>query len=61
MKAKKKLKLKLVGRDGNAFALLGYFKEQARKANWSREDIDEVMKEAMSGDYYNLLNVLSRV
>lgn len=52
---KKKITLKLVGIDGNAFAVLGAFKNQAKKEAWTKEEIDVVIKEAMSGDYNHLL------
>jgi hypothetical protein len=58
--AKKQLNLKLVGKDGNAFNLLGLFRQAARKAKWTPEEIDEVMKEAMSGDYYHLIGTLAQ-
>lgn len=54
----KKLNLKLVGLDGNAFMLLGAFSKQAKKDGWSKEELDKVMTEATSGDYSNLLSVL---
>lgn len=50
-----KPKLNLVGEDGNAFAILGRAQRVARKAGWSKERINEFMKEAMSGNYDNLL------
>ncbi len=49
--------LKLVGQDGNAFAILGLAIRAARKAGWSQEQIDEYKSEATSGDYDNLLAV----
>jgi ERCC4-related helicase len=52
---RKRPKVKLVGEDGNAFAILGRCKEAARKAGWTKEQIDEVMKEMRSGDYNHLL------
>lgn len=54
----KKPKLKLVGMDGNAFALLGLAKRAADKAKWSKDKWDTVRTEAMSGDYNHLLSVL---
>ena len=48
-------KLELVGADGNAFNVLGLAKRAAKKAEWSQEEIDAFMKEAMSGNYDNLL------
>jgi hypothetical protein len=50
-----KIKVKLVGSDGNAFAVLGKVKEAMRKGKVPAEDISAFMKEAMSGDYDNLL------
>ena len=54
----KKINLQLVGLDGNAFALMGSFQCQARKEKWTKEEIDFVLKEAMSGDYNNLIATL---
>lgn len=54
----KKVNLRLVGLDGNAFALLGAFQNQARKEGWTKEEITEVIDEATSGDYNNLLCTL---
>jgi hypothetical protein len=53
------VKCKLVGQDGNAWAIMGRFQTAARKAGWSKEDIDLLMKNAMSGDYNHLLFVIS--
>lgn len=54
----KKVKMKLVGLDGNAFSLMGAFQENARRQGWKKEEIDVVIKKCMSGDYNNLLCVL---
>lgn len=54
----KKVKLRLVGNDGNAFAILGAFRKQARKENWSDDEIDEVTKEARTSDYDHLLQTI---
>ncbi len=54
-----KVKCKLVGIDGNAFSLMGHFAACARKCKWSKEDIDKVLKEAMSSDYDHLLITLA--
>lgn len=54
----KKVKMKLVGLDGNAFSLMGAFKQNARRQGWKKEEIDVVIKKCMSGDYNNLLRVL---
>lgn len=49
----------LVGSDGNAFALMGKFSVDARRAGWSKEEVDFVLAEAMEGEYNNLLRVLT--
>lgn len=54
----KKVSLNLVGLDGNAFALMGAFRKQARKENWTQEEIDEVITECKSKDYDHLLITL---
>ncbi len=54
----KRVKLDLVGMDGNAFNLLGQFKKQARREGWSEEEVKKVMDEATSGDYNHLLVTL---
>ena len=48
----------LAGVDGNAFSLMGYTSRKLRLAGWKNNEIDLVMKEAMSGDYNNLIRVL---
>jgi len=58
---KKKVKLELVGLDGNAFSLMGAFKQQARREKWSREEIKSVIDECMTGDYDHLLCTLMEV
>lgn len=50
--------LKLVGKDGNAFAILGEANKVAKKAGWSQGQIDEMRAKAMSGDYDNLLQTM---
>lgn len=55
----KKLNLRLVGLDGNAFVLLGNFRKKAQSSGWTDEEIEKVLTEAKSGDYSHLLNVLS--
>jgi len=50
-----KPRLKLVGADGNAFAVLGKAIHTARCAGWSQEKIEEFRKKAMEGDYDHLL------
>lgn len=50
------IKVKLVGTDGNAFALLGVVQRAMRKAGVEETEVKLFLEEAMSGDYNNLLN-----
>jgi hypothetical protein len=54
----KKVKMNLVGLDGNAFSLMGAFSRTARQQGWTKEEIDAVLKICMSGDYENLISTL---
>ena len=47
--------VKLIGKDGNAFAILGRCQRAARKAGLSKTEIDAFFAEATSGDYNQLL------
>lgn len=58
MVSKKKVRLTLVGTDGNAFALLGRFQRAAKAQGWTAEQIRRVTLEMTSGDYNHLLSVL---
>lgn len=49
------IKAKLIGQDGNAFAIIGTVQQALRKANVPSSDIDEFVVEAMSGDYNNVI------
>ena len=46
----------LIGQDGNAFAILGSVQRALRKAGASKDEINQYMEEAMSGDYNHLLS-----
>ena len=50
-----KPKLKLLGRDGNAFAIIGAVIKAGRKAGWDRAKIEAIQTELMGGDYDHLL------
>lgn len=49
------IEVQLVGQDGNAYMILGLTKKAMKKGGCTQEQIDEYMKEAMSGDYDHLL------
>jgi hypothetical protein len=55
-----KPKLKIIGKDGNAFSILGEARRAAKKAGWSKEEVEKMLQESMSGDYDNLLNTMSK-
>ena len=58
MQINKKVKLELVGLDGNAFCLMSAFQRQARKEGWTQEEISFVLNECKAGDYDHLLQTL---
>lgn len=55
-----KPRVKLLGKDGNAFNLMGICQRAAINAKWPQEHIDAFLNECMSGDYENLLRVCSK-
>lgn len=57
----RKVNLKLVGLDGNAFSLMGAFQRQAKREKWTKEEIDCVLTECQSSDYDHLLGTLITV
>lgn len=57
-KLNKTVEMTLDGVNGNAFALMGAFKKEARNQGWSKEEIDVVLEECMTGDYDHLLCTL---
>lgn len=54
----KRVRMNLVGLDGDAFALMGEFQKNARRQGWEREEIKKVLDECTSGDYNHMLRVL---
>jgi hypothetical protein len=55
-----KVEMRLVGQDGNAFSIMGRFQGQARKAGWTKEQIQQAISEMTSGDYDNLLRTVMK-
>lgn len=53
-----KVKMTLVGVDGNAFDIMGEFSRKARRQGWTKEEIDTVLNSAMSGTYDHLLRTI---
>jgi hypothetical protein len=54
-KPAKLAKVKLIGNDGNAFAILAACLSAGRKAGYSPEQLSAFQKQATSGNYDNLL------
>ena len=48
----------LVGTNGNAFALMGKFQNQAKRDGWTKDEIKRVIDEAQSSNYYHLITTL---
>lgn len=55
----KKVRLTLVGYDGNSFLLMGAFRRHAKRDGWTEEEIRKVLDECMSGSYENLVATLT--
>jgi hypothetical protein len=53
-----KVKMSLVGLDGNAFNLMGVFARNARQQGWTQPQIDKVLAECQQSDYNHLLQTL---
>jgi hypothetical protein len=51
------VKVQLVGRDGNAFAIMGAVQSALKKAGVDKDEISNYLAESMAGDYNNLLRV----
>lgn len=47
--------VKLIGRDGNAFAILGACRQAAKRAGWSQGQWEKVRDAMTAGDYDHLL------
>jgi hypothetical protein len=47
--------VQLIGKDGNAFAIMGAVKSALKKHGVSPDEIDEYLRESMAGDYAHLL------
>ncbi len=54
------IEVKILGNDGNAFAIMGAISTALRKAGVSKDEISQYTKESMSGDYENLLRTAMR-
>ena len=50
-------KYNLVGINGNAFSVMGYVRNAMREQKFTRQEMDDYSKDAMSSDYNHLLGV----
>ena len=53
------VRVKLIGADGNAFALIGLVRRTLREAGYGEDFIRAFMDDATSGDYRHLLAVIA--
>lgn len=53
------MKYSLVGVDGNAFAIMGYT-ARALKQTGHGDLVDEMYRQAMAGDYWNMVIVCNK-
>jgi hypothetical protein len=51
------IKVKLTGRDGNAFSIMGNVSNALKKAGATSEQLAQYRAESTAGDYSNLLRV----
>ncbi len=47
----------LVGVDGNAYSIMGYTQRAMKEVGFEKSDIEQMHKDATSGDYNNLICV----
>jgi hypothetical protein len=53
------VRVKLIGADGNAFALIGLVRQALREAGYGEDFVRAFMDDAVSGDYQHLLAVIA--
>ena len=56
-KPENKPTVNLIGKDGNAFSIIGKVRKALARAGADKEYVDKYQDEAMSGDYDHLLVV----
>ena len=54
------IEVQLTGQDGNAFSIMGAVVRGMKKAGATPVEVAEFQKEAMSGDYENLLSTAQK-
>lgn len=53
-----KVKMTLLGVNGNSFAIMGLFQRKARQQGWTHVEIQKVLDECMLGSYDNLIQTI---
>lgn len=48
------------GSNGNAFALMGKFQQEAKRQNFTEEEVKAVLADAMTSNYDHLLQTLTQ-
>lgn len=56
---KKKIDVKLLGEDGNAYFILGKVEQELKRNGYTKEEIGDYYKQATLGSYHHLLSVTS--
>ena len=54
------IEVQLTGEDGNAFRIISHTLRMMKRGGVPKEDQDAFQKEAMSGDYANVLNTVAK-
>jgi hypothetical protein len=54
------VEVELIGRDGNAFSIIGAVQKALRRAGVSQDEVAEFVTESMSGDYNNVIRTAMR-
>lgn len=54
------IEVPLINEDGNAFAIMGRVQRHLKQNGVPKEEVDQYLKEAQSGDYDNLLQTTAR-
>ena len=52
--------LDITGKDGNAFVIMGVVLDCLRQAGYSKNELDKIRDDMISGDYENLCNIAQK-
>ena len=54
------VRVRMIGEDGNAFAIMGRVQRAMRKGGCTSDELNEFINDATSGDYDHLLSVVRK-